>query len=99
MGPRRDVSELLYPAVCETIASLDLQPEDAGMVKLARHLARVIDEAPGSRRESAARWLGAELRQVLECLGASPAARARLKGDKPADEPASPLRKLRSIAT
>jgi hypothetical protein len=43
----RDASELLYPAVSETIAVLKLDPDgqDAAAAKLAQQYARTIDRA------------------------------------------------------
>jgi hypothetical protein len=98
MAALRDASELLYPAVCETIASLGLDSRDAAAVKLARQYARTIDEQPpGKLYASAIRWLGPELHKVLESLGATPAARASVKrGTTAADAPASQLDKLRA---
>lgn len=93
-----DVSERLYPGVCETLASLDLKPEDAGMARLARHLARVIDQAPASKRASVTWHLGAELRQTLAELGASPMARARVKKGDAIDLP-SPVAGLRVVTS
>jgi hypothetical protein len=103
----RDASELLWPAVAETLTQLDLGPEDAAVKKLAERYAQVIDQSgrhcPGCdhgecRRESyswSARWIFPLLLDVLEQLGATPAARARLKGGKTADAPVSQLAKLR----
>lgn len=89
---------LLYPAVAEAIAALDLEPEDAGLVRLARHYAAAIDQAAtAAEARYATRWLGPELHKALESLGASPAARARLKGAKPAVELDNPVRRLRSV--
>lgn len=89
--PLRDVSEPpysehLYPAVCETVDALDLDPggRDAAAVKLAKQYARTIDEAdPGKAYASAIRWIGPELQRVLEALGATPAARAALTRTTP----------------
>jgi hypothetical protein len=76
----REVSELLYPAVCETIAALDLDSKDAAAVKLAKQYARTIDEQPpGKAYAGTIRWLGPELHKILESLGATPAARAAMK--------------------
>lgn len=87
MTALRDASELLWPAVQETLASLDLQPEDAAAAKLARRYARVIDQTPDTKQPSIMRWLGPELQRILESLGATPAARAALtKGRKPEPE-------------
>lgn len=88
MAALRDASELLYPAVAASIASLGIDTADggpdAGMAKLALRLARVIDQAPDGKEQASALWhLGAELRACLESLGASPAARAAItKGAK-----------------
>jgi hypothetical protein len=77
----RDASELLWPAVAETIASLDLQPEDAAAKKLAQRYAQIIDDLPdhaprGTQDQAwAMRWLGPLLLDVLVQLGATPAAR------------------------
>ena len=106
--PLRDADGLLAPAVAETIGALDLKPEDAALRKLAQRYAQVIDmsgrhchgcEGHGCKRESyswAARWLFPLLLDALEQIGATPAARARLKGGKPADAPVSQLAKLRA---
>lgn len=79
----REVSELLYPAVCETIASLDLDSKDAAAVKLAKQYARTIDEQPpGKLYAGTIRRLGPELQRILESLGATPAVRAAITGKK-----------------
>jgi hypothetical protein len=78
----REVSELLWPAVSETIAVLKLDPDgqDAAAAKLALQYARTIDEAPpGKEYFARLRWLGPELHKILESLGATPAARAAMK--------------------
>lgn len=96
--PLRDASELLYPAVYATVMSLDIDRDgkDGGMAKLALRLARVIDQAPDGKEQASALWhLGAELRAVLESLGASPAARAALKTGSPADAKPNGLQALR----
>lgn len=99
MAATRDRSVPLYPAVAETIALLDLEPEDAALVDLARHYAVAIDEAvTAAEARYATRWLGPELHKVLESLGASPAARARLKGARPPVELDNPVRQLRTVA-
>ena len=88
MPPLRDASELLYPAVCATLASLSIDTKDGGKdaaaAKLAQQYARQIDSAtPGKDYAYALRWLGPELHKVLESLGATPAARAAMKTTKP----------------
>ena len=94
MAALRDASELLWPAVSETLTQLDLGSEDAAARKLAQRYAQVIDE----HRDPAwaMRWIGPLLLDALEQLGATPAARARLKGGKTADAPVSQLAKLRA---
>jgi hypothetical protein len=98
----RDASELLYPAVQETLGSLG---EDSAARKLAQQYARVIDSQPGHcrgcddtecRRSQtsawAMRWLGPLLLDALRELGATPAARAAMtKGSK--DKPGKPKAK------
>jgi len=89
----RDASELLYPAVCATLASLGIDTreggEEAAAAKLAQQYARTIDEAnPGKDYASAIRWLGPELLKVLESLGATPAAKAAIKRGEPQQQPA-----------
>lgn len=96
MGNLRDASELLWPAVAETLASIDTRPEDAAARKLTQRYAQVIDEASDQRY--AMRWIGPLLLQALETLGATPAARAALtKGAKPADAGPGGLAKLRGV--
>ena len=95
--PLRDADQLLYPAVCETVAVLDLDPDgkDAAAVKLAKQYARVIDCASDAKQASILRWLGPELLKVLESLGATPAARAAMKKPKTGDARPNGLQKLR----
>jgi hypothetical protein len=91
----RDASELLYPAVCETIASLGLGSEDAAAVKLAKQYARTIDEQPpGKLYAGTIRWLGPELHRILESLGATPAARAAIRRGEGKDKPPAQVSKL-----
>lgn len=93
----REVDQLLYPAVCETIAALGLDSQDAAAAKLARQYARTIDEQPPGKLYAATlRWLGPELHKVLESLGATPAARAAIKKPKPGDAKPNGLQKLRA---
>lgn len=101
----REVSELLYPSVYASIRSLGIDPadggEDAGMAKAALVLARVIDDADDKDRRHALRDCMPELRQILESLGGSPAARAAItKGGSRDKGPAqvSKLDKLRAAS-
>jgi hypothetical protein len=95
MAALRDASELLWPAVAETLSQLDLGSEHAAARKLAQRYAQIIDEASDQRW--AARWLMPLLLDTLGELGATPAAKARLtKGGKPADGKPNRLAQLRS---
>lgn len=95
MPALRDASELLWPAVSETLATLDLGSEHAAAKKLAQRYAQVIDGA--NDQAWAARWLMPLLLDCLSELGATPAARARLvKGGKPADGKPNRLAQLRA---
>jgi hypothetical protein len=88
--------EAIAPAVEQTIAALALEEVDAGAVQLARRYAAVIDEAGDPRaRASAMRWIAPQLLDVLESLGATPAARNRLKGGGPVATGPSRLDALR----
>jgi len=85
----RDASTLVRSAVEEAIRALDTRPEDAGAVRLARFYADVIDQAgdaedPGKARAWCARWIAPLLLDCLESLGATPAARSRIKKGEPA---------------
>lgn len=108
MAALRDVSELLWPAVQETIAALGLGSEDAAARKLAQRYAQIIDGLPeqGSERSRdqawGLRWIGPELLRTLDALGATPDARARIAkltgsgGESPADAAPSQLDRLRA---
>jgi hypothetical protein len=108
-GRLRDAAALLAPAVDETIAALsDLTGADTAAVRLARQYARTIDSCarhcdacddPACGRETATwamRWIAPLLLAALEQLGATPAARARIKGGKPDAPPQGQLAKLRA---
>jgi|SRR5581483_4498026 len=95
MAALRDASELIWPAVSETLATLDLGSEHAAAKKLAQRYAQIIDEAQDQRW--AARWLMPLLLDALTELGATPAAKARLtKGGKPGGGKPNGLAKLRA---
>lgn len=98
----RDTDQLLYPAVCETMAVLDLDPDgkDAAAVKLAKLYARAIDEASDAKRPSELWHLGDQLHKILESLGATPAARAALGKSAPqAPARENKLARLRAAST
>lgn len=95
MGNLQDAARLLRSAVDDTIEALEgLTAADLGAVRLARGYADTIDQADDTAW--AYRWIGPLLLDCLEQLGATPAARARLKGGKQADAPQSQLAKLRA---
>lgn len=111
MPPLRDVTELLWPAVQESLAALGLTSEDAAARKLAQRYAQVIDALPdrdsytSERAHDQAwglRWIGPELLKCLDALGATPESRARIAklagnaAGKPADAPPSQLDRLRA---
>ena len=73
MAALRDASELLWPAVAETLTQLGLGPEDAAVRKLAQRYAQIIDQA--ADEAWAMRWIGPLLLDCLTELSATPAAR------------------------
>lgn len=73
----RDAADLLAPAVEETLSALTLSDEDRAAVRLVRHYAAAIDNAEDSL--TALESFGPKLLSALAALGATPAARARLK--------------------
>ena len=90
----RDVGELLAPAVAAVIDVLPLAAGDMAAARLAQRYAAAIDtaEAPGEALER----LGPKLLAALESLGATPAARAKLKGGPEPGATEDPLARLRS---
>lgn len=79
MASRRlqPADDLLVPAVAATVEALCTAPEDAAAVRLVQRYAAAIDGAVD--RAEAMEKLGPKLLAGLESLGATPAARARLK--------------------
>jgi hypothetical protein len=75
-GALRSADELLAPVVEESIAALTLSPEDAAAVRLVRRYAAAIDEAGTA---AALESFGPKLLAALNALGATPAARTRLR--------------------
>src|SRR5260221_12633265 len=73
----RDAGELLGPAVTGILDVLPLAAADMAAAKLAQRYAAAIDDA--DNRDEALERLGPRLLAVLEALGATPAARAKLK--------------------
>jgi hypothetical protein len=90
----RDANELLQSAVTDTIAALDLTDKDAGAVRLAHEYAQTIDRSCSN--PEILDKLGPKLLAVLEQLGATPAARAKMKAVKPPDAKPNQLAKLRA---
>jgi hypothetical protein len=86
----RDASELLWPAVQESLASLGLTSDDAAARRLAQRYAQVIDSMPdktvGNAPDQAwaLRWIGPLLLDALRELRATPAARAQATPATPA---------------
>lgn len=93
-APPRDLDELLLPAVDVTLEALELGERFAGIAQLARVLASAIDEARD--QATALRVLGPQLRQVLEALGGTPAARARMPAGKPQRSAPGKLSQIRN---
>ena len=94
----KDADWLILAAVRETLAALDLGPEDAAAAKLAETIAANMDASTDGVYVS--RWLAPELLKVLAELGATPAARAAIKktaagGDKAAPATVSWLEQQR----
>src|SRR5258708_30574804 len=78
----RDGGEVLGLAATATVDALILAAADAAAVKLAQRYAAAIDDA--DNRAEALERLGPKLLAALESLGATPAARAKLKEGRPA---------------
>jgi hypothetical protein len=106
----RDARELLGPAVEQALSALrdTLTEADSGVAQMARQYAAVIDSSNGhclscddadcnraAGSSWAMRWIAPLLLDALTEMGATPAARARLKGGKPANAPESQLDRLR----
>jgi hypothetical protein len=92
----RDAAELLAPAVARTVEALGLGDQDDAAARLAHCLALAIDRA--DKPASALRWIGPELLKVLEALGATPMARARMTPKKQEPHAPSQLDRLRSVS-
>jgi hypothetical protein len=84
----------MLPAVLETLSALTVAPEDAAAVRLAVVLAETIDESPD--RGVGVTELATKLLSVLTALGATPAARARVKAGGVPDGRSSRLEALRA---
>ena len=74
--PLRDAETLMCSAVEVTLDSLDLGPGDAAAIMLARRYAALIDDGDLAVTDR----VGPKLFAVLESLGATPAARAKMTG-------------------
>lgn len=81
----RDTSRMLSPAVRSTIDALDLEAVDDAVIRLALHFAETIDD--NDNQAWAMRWLAPHLLDCLAALGATPAARAAIKGGAPPAQP------------
>lgn len=89
-----DAGRGLTAAAADTITALELAPEDAAAVRLTQKYAAEIDNAEDSA--AALERLGPKLLAVLDALGATPQARARLKNGQPPDAKPSRLTHLRA---
>jgi hypothetical protein len=95
MAALRDASEMLWPAVDQTLRQLeDLTDADAACAKLAAVYAKTIDQA--NDRAWAVRWIGPLLLDALSQLGATPAARAAITKKGPGADGEDPLSRLRA---
>ena len=92
----RDADTLLQSAVADTITALDLTEKDAGAVRLAAEYAQTIDLACSN--PEILDKLGPKLLAVLEQLGATPAARAKMKLARPAERPQNRIHALREAS-
>lgn len=96
-GVLRDADELVLPAVRSAIAELDTTSADAAVIKLCERYAAAMDAAQGAKAQAwAIRWIGPLLLDALEALGASPAARSKLKEGKPRRAASNGLAELRA---
>lgn len=78
-APLRSADELVSPALEESLTALDLKPEDAAAVALARAYARTLDTARDAAW--ACRWIAPLYLSCLESLHATPMSRAKAKKD------------------
>jgi hypothetical protein len=79
----RSTDGMMLPAVLEAIDALEVDDIDAGVVRLAKAYAESIDHGRCfhcDSKLSVLESLGPKLLAALEQLGATPAARAKLKG-------------------
>lgn len=103
-----DSSKLLLARVAETLDALPKDDQDSAVRELAKKYADVIDRSnghckacddPDCRRSTTSawtmRWIGPLLLDCLAELGATPAARSRLKKAKPEAPKANRLQALR----
>ena len=96
-----DAADLLEHRVRATIDALELTDADEAAKHLAIRYAKLIDESVAHEDPKigawAIRWVGPLLLDALGELGATPAARSRLKGNRPATAAAvSPLEQMRA---
>lgn len=86
-GNLQDASHLMAPVVEQTISALNLSDKDAAAAQIARRYAACIDwslRAGPDKHAWALRWIGPLLQTALDDLGATPAARGRIKTGAPA---------------
>lgn len=95
MATLRDAKELLEYSTAEALAAIDAEVQDVAAIKLAIRYAAAISRHEGDIE--VLNKLGPKLLATLESLGATPAARARMKDHKPADSNEGGLAKLRAV--
>lgn len=92
----RSADQLIQASLADTLAALDLTAKDAAAARLAAEYAQAIDLCCGN--PDVLDKLGPKLLAVLDALGATPAARAKIKGGKPGDAKPDRLAELRAAA-
>jgi hypothetical protein len=98
MAKLRDADTLLLTAVKTTIDKLDLDDADLAAVKLAEHYAQAIDAGHCSECDADRNLedLGHRLLAVLDALGATPAARSKIRKGVAAGDGPTRLAALRA---
>lgn len=105
----RDTEKTIAHHLAVTLEAVPRDDQDSAVRELAKHYADVIDNSSGHCRDCAdvnckksatdawlARWIFPLMLECLAELGATPAARSRLKKGKPEAPRASKLQALRN---
>lgn len=89
--------ELMLVSVKRTISALELTEKDQAVAKLAEKYATTLDECWGTKDQNwSMRWIGPLLLDCLESLGATPAARGKVKNGTPVHDSSNRLSALRA---